>query len=121
MKKTFTTITWVIRLVYQNFPLLLISSVLLQTVLTIIPFAENYFFSHLLDNLIQLSQQNQSPWISTLLFLVTIQVIRTILANIRMYIDRVFGFKLDSFLKRLFTFKSPLSIFNTLKTKILQI
>ncbi|HEX8923592.1 MAG TPA: ABC transporter ATP-binding protein [Patescibacteria group bacterium] len=102
---TLDTSFWIIRLLLASFPKIITGYIIVQILTSLIPFAENFYFSKFLDNLIALNKTGAAPWVATLSVLICIRAFKSVIRNFQSYLDRVFGFRLENRLRKLFTFK----------------
>lgn len=102
MNKTFHTIRWTLGVMLKAFPVLVSSFILVQVFLSVIPFGESYFFSKIVDGLIDI---NNNQWFTFFIYLMIFRTLRVLFRILQRFLGRIFNFNLEPHLTRLFTYK----------------
>jgi len=86
----------------KAFPVLVSSFILVQVFLSVIPFGESYFFSKIVDGLIDI---NNNQWFTFFIYLMIFRTLRVLFRILQRFLGRIFNFNLEPHLTRLFTYK----------------
>ncbi len=104
MTKNFKIIKWAILNLYQSLPKLVVGLVVVQVLISTIPFLENYYFSKIIDSLTY-PDSLKNLIIINLSVLIGIRFVKSLVRNTQRYLNRVFYFSVDTFLRQQFVFK----------------
>lgn len=105
MFKSFKIVRWVVKILFEALPRLIIILILLQVFTAIIPFLENLYFSKIVDDILMFVNSGSNKWVDGLIILLLVKGTRILARNLLTYVERSFNFRLEAFLKKLFTFK----------------
>lgn len=100
------TVIWILRLIFSYSPVLLITFLLIQVLATIIPFAEQRYLSHLIDDLISDLSLRQSTWVTTFIIFFGIRIIKIIFLQIQRLLQRILDLRIQNELRKTYLNKT---------------
>ncbi|MBP9817978.1 ABC transporter ATP-binding protein [Candidatus Shapirobacteria bacterium] len=106
VKKTLEIIIWVLKLVYQFSPRLIIAVLLSQIFATTIPFAEQKYLSILIDSLIQSVTNNTNAWQTVFIIFILIRVIKIAFLQLQRIFTRLLDFQVQNKLRKFYLSKT---------------
>ena len=106
LSQTLTIIFWVCRLVFSTCPYLVIAVFLTQLVVIILPFAEQKYFSHLIDSLILALKSNSQNWIVILIIFFSLRLVRITFSHLHRTCQLVLDLKSQNELRKIYLNKT---------------